>query len=173
MTKIIFLDFDGVLNSVDSAIAFWCMDKNKHPHEDRLDAVSVGLIRHLCEETDAKIVISSVWRLGRTVQDFVDIFKLYGWDNAPVIDRTASLSRTQMSGDRRGREIQLWLDQHPVDSYVIFDDDSDMLESQQSNFIHVSNINGFRSQHYVKALRHFGFPDDRLEQQVNFVRKQQ
>ena len=36
----------------------------------------------------------------------------------------------------RGKEIQQWLDEHPeVTNYVIFDDDSDMLEHQMNNFI--------------------------------------
>lgn len=165
----IFLDIDGVLNSVDSAIAFFSLDKNVYHQDERLDPVSIGLLRHLCDITDAKIVISSSWKIGRTVQDFLDIFKGYGWDDFPCIGITPYY--TGNCTNRRGHEIQQWLDENPVDSYVIFDDDSDMLESQQSNFIHISNINGFRSQHYVKALRHFGHPDDRLEQQVNFVRK--
>ncbi len=170
MVKCVMLDIDGVLNSVDSAIG-WCALKGHQQEELTLDPISVGLLKSLCDITDAKIVISSTWRLGRTVQDFVEIFKLYEWDNAPIIDMTPSLPGKRDSHERRGHEIQQWLDNNPVDSYVIFDDDSDMLGSQLHSFIHVSNINGFRSQHYVKALRHFGHPDDRLEQQVNFVRK--
>jgi hypothetical protein len=166
--KIIFLDFDGVLTSVDSMVAFWHLNRNEHHNEDRLDPVCVGLIRHLCEKTGAKVVVSSVWRIGRTEQDFLDIFKQYGWDDFPYAGQTP-ISRERI----RGQEIQTWLNQNPVDTYVIFDDDSDMLESQLGNFIHVSNINGFRSQHYVKALRLLGHPDERLEHQVNFVRKQQ
>ena len=58
-----------------------------------------------------------------------------------------------------------------VTNYCIFDDDSDMLESQNNNFIHVSNISGLRTKHYCKALILFGVPDERLEAQVNFIRK--
>jgi hypothetical protein len=158
--KIIFLDIDGVLNSIDSMVAFHgCNEKH-------LDKVSIGLLKRLCEATDAKIVISSTWRKGRTIADFVGIFSFYGWDNAPII------GRTPVKDSKRGLEIHECLLYHPeVTDFVILDDDSDMLDSQLQNFVHVSNINGFRSQHFCKALRVLGCPDDRLEQQVNFVRK--
>lgn len=165
--NIIFLDIDGVLNSVDSAIAYhnWLPRGSRQQMEDRLDPVSIGLLKQLCDQTEAKIVISSTWRRGRTTKDFIKIFAAYGWHDAPVINRTPVLDT------ERGYEIQEWLDSHPeVTNYVILDDDSDMLDSQLQNFVHVSNVNGFRSRHYCKCLRLFGKPDDRLEQQVNFVR---
>lgn len=171
--KVLFLDIDGVLNSVDSSIAFSNMNRNIFKNEMRLDPVSIGLLRSLCvgkhncdiETHDVKIVISSTWRLGRTVQDFIDIFTLYGWDNCPIIGKTKVLNN-----GNRGDEIQEWLDSKDIEYYVILDDDSDMLDSQLNNFVHVSNINGFRSQHYCKALRILGYPDERLESQVNFKR---
>jgi hypothetical protein len=158
--KIIFLDIDGVLNSIDSMIALHGCNESK------LDPISVGLLKRLCADTDAKIVISSTWRRGRATKDFIDIFAKYNWPDAPVISRTPVLDT------ERGFEIQEWLDSHPeVTDFVILDDDSDMLDSQLQNFVHVSNINGFRSQHLCKALRVLGCPDERLEQQINFVRK--
>lgn len=170
--NIIFLDIDGVLNSVDSAVAYHALHALHalHPknyfEDETLDMISVGLLKALCDETDAKIVISSVWRMGRTPKDFIEIFDRYDWQNTPVICTTPIL------GTKRGYEIQEWLDSHPeVTNYVILDDDSDMLDSQLQNFVHVSNVNGFRSKHYCKCLRIFGQPDERLEQQVNFVRK--
>lgn len=157
--NLIFLDIDGVLNSLDSAIAFHSCN------ESALDPISIGLLKRLCEEVDAKIVISSTWRRGRTTKDFVKIFANYGWQEAPVIGRTPIMD------SKRGLEIHEWSLFNPeVTNYVILDDDGSMLDSQLQNFVHVSNVNGFRSKHYCAALRIFGKPDERLEQQVNFVR---
>ena len=88
----------------------------------------------------------------------------------PIIGVT---TREQVVPDSwaRGHEIQHWLDNNLWDYYLILDDDSDMLEEQSEQFIHVSNVNGFRSQHYCKALRIFGKADERLEAQVNWRKK--
>lgn len=166
---IVFLDVDGVLNSVDSAIAFHHL-KNEieyHSRESQLDTVSIGLLKAVCEKTQAKIVVSSTWRIGRTVQDFTDLFATYGWDDAPVIGKTEILRH---AGRIRGDEIQMWLDEHAPTNYVIIDDDSDMRPSQKANFVHVSNVNGFRSKHYCQCLRVLGFEDLILENTVNWVR---
>lgn len=168
--KVIFLDIDGVLNSIDSAIAFFAKKKNKSMmyNEDRLDPVSIGLIQRVCEETGAKIVVSSTWRMGRTQKDFIELFAAYGWEDFPYLDKTDT------AGPVRGSEIQRWLVNNGSPEYIILDDDSDMLQEQHDRFIHVSNVNGFRSKHYCKALRLFGHVDEhleRLESQVNFVRK--
>jgi len=52
MQKIIFLDIDGVLNSVDSAIAFFDKKKNDTMmyNEDRLDPVSIRLVQRACAD---------------------------------------------------------------------------------------------------------------------------
>lgn len=159
--NIIFLDIDGVLNSVDSMIAFG-HQRPMVTEEDALDPISVGLLLRLCIKCDAKIVISSTWRIGRTQEDFVDIFTKYGWYNFPVI------GMTPVGGHTRGHEIQDWLDSNPWKNYIILDDDSDMLDCQSEQFVHVSNINGLRSKHYCQALRIFGKADERLEAQVNW-----
>lgn len=169
--NIIFLDIDGVLNSLDSVLAF--RDDGHLFWSDRkesLDPVSVGLLQHLCEETDAKIVISSTWRKLYSEQEFRDIFASYGWENFPILGMTTT-DKVHPDSWARGYEIQDWLDNNPWKNYVILDDDSDMLDCQSEQFVHVSGINGFRSKHYCKVLRIFGMPDEGLEARVNW-RKQ-
>lgn len=172
--NIIFLDIDGVLNSVDSAIAFyeWMPKGTREQSEDKLDKVSIGLLRKLCMVTDAKIVISSTWRMGRVKEDFEEIFKRYGWVDFPYYGQTIIGYILFDIGSRtRGHEIQHWLKEHPeIINYAIIDDDSDMLPNQLKNFVHVSNINGFRSKHYCQCLRLLGKPDEVLERQVNWVK---
>lgn len=165
--NIIFLDIDGVLNSVDSAVAF--AEFPNINEVDALDPVSVLLLKQLCEKTDAKIVISSTWRKLYTVDDFRAIFAKYDWDDFPIIGVTTSWNHYT---NKRGYQIQDWLDGNSNwTNYVIHDDDSDMLDSQVDHFVHVSNISGFRAKHLCAALRIFGKPDEQLETQVNWVKE--
>ena len=171
--KVIFLDIDGVLNSVDSMVAFheWKPKGTRVMIEDKLDEVSVGLLRRLCNETGAKIVVSSTWRMGRTGDDFIEIFTRHDWPEFPYLDQTPIGHQINPIGERtRGHEIQHWLDNNGNPEYVILDDDSDMLESQMNNFVHCSGISGFRGKHYCKAMRILGHPEDLLESQVNWKR---
>ena len=132
--------------------------------ENSLDKVSIGLLKELCNITNAKIVISSTWRMLYKEDEFISIFAKYDWDDFPIIDITP----INYGESHRGQEIQLWLNENTIESYIILDDDSDILESQTDRFIHISRINGFRCEDYCKALRLFGRPDDQLENMVNF-----
>jgi hypothetical protein len=130
--KIIFLDIDGVLN-----VNFPSHDEYGrvfHPH-------FVENLRYIIEKTQAKIVISSTWRFS----GLVIMKEMWEKRNLPgeVIDITPHIDIC-----KRGEEIEYWLKNNEVDSYVIVDDDNDMLESQQENFIktsgnisHEDNIN--------------------------------
>lgn len=169
--RVVFLDIDGVLNSVGSAVAFYDRPKPNvgRRDEDRLSPVSIGLLQRACKVTGARVVVSSTWRLGRTEQDFKDIFSRYGWNDFPYV------GQTDRDGPNRGSEIQRWIDASATESdkYVILDDDSDMLPSQYDRFIHVSSVNGFQLQHYCKFVRAFGMPDEGLERHVNFKRRKE
>lgn len=135
--KVIFLDFDGVLNSMD--------DMGNYVH---LNNSKVLLLQDLVKQTDAEIVISSTWRRGNTLEELKRALWWTGLRSAhKVFDITDS------NGKLRGEEIQRWLDKHPeVTKYVILDDDGDMLESQKNNFVHVSIMHGFNRVYLNKAL---------------------
>lgn len=133
MDKIIFLDIDGVLN-------VYCSSRDKYGcifHQEFVDN-----LQHIVDETKAKIVISSSWRV-----DGIDVMrKMWEFRNLPseIIDITPDLYFTY-SGPKgnddycRGDEIQLWLDNNPeVINYVIIDDDTDMLPTQMENFVRTS-----------------------------------
>lgn len=164
--NIIFLDIDGVLNSISSAVAFNEINKSKRrDNELELDVVSIGLLRKLCNDTDAKIVVSSTWRIGRDIEDLKEIFMLYSWE-APII------SITRRGESCRGEEIQEWIDFYTnVKNYVIIDDDSDMLESQKDHFVNTNGTEGFRLKDLCKALRILSKPSLDLEAHAFFVKE--
>jgi len=135
MNKIIFLDIDGVLNVIGQGYDSFGQLFHKH-FEDNL--------RWIVEQTGAKIVISSSWRI-TGLQDMKNMWKRR---NLPgeVIDITPTeidvVERKicEFYDDvKRGHEIQLWIDDNDVKNYVILDDDSDMLPSQLNNFVRTSN----------------------------------
>lgn len=125
--KAIFLDIDGVLN-------VYCESRDEYGcvfHDHLVDN-----LRWVIDQTGAKIVISSTWRLSgeKAIMDMWDFRNLPG----EVIGITPNLTYGRGFSDHtpRGVEIQQWLDEHPdVTNYVILDDDSDMLEHQMKNFI--------------------------------------
>ena len=139
--KVLFLDIDGVLNSVRSCIAFDGYPYSNSNYE-KFDDIAVNLIRKLCKTTNTKIILSSTWRL------FKGWDKLYGVLNLPIIDKTPhKLSST------RGEEIDMWLSNNKVDKYAIVDDDSDILVYQLPYFVKVNNTNGLSYENYLQLLK--------------------
>jgi hypothetical protein len=124
--KVIFLDIDGVLNvTMQKRDEFGSLF---HPQfEDNL--------KRIVTNTDAKIVITSTWRYSG-LSEMQRMWKhrdLAG----EVIDITPDLDRIEGYSIPRGVEIKYWLDNtKELESYVIIDDDNDMLLCQKDNFVH-------------------------------------
>lgn len=120
--KIIFLDIDGVLNNM----------RTRETFEDYVfvDDNKILLLKQLIDKTNAKVVLSSSWRIGwqfkdknpRCANDEVRLFealqrKLKEFD----IDMLSYTPHLWC----RGKEIDTWLNEwqgEKVDSFVILDD---------------------------------------------------
>jgi hypothetical protein len=147
--KILFLDIDGVLNSQRTAIAFggFPHEVTGH-HRDRFDEVAITLIRGIVKKAGAKIVLSSSWRIAMPFEEIAGALCL------PIIDKTPYLYQNK---ETRGHEIAAWLEAHPgVESYVIVDDDSDMLPEQKERFVHTCGFDGFRWKDAERMCELFG-----------------
>jgi hypothetical protein len=112
-TKIVFLDFDGVIKTPDPIKRFqniWRPD-----HMERL--------KNIAEQTGAAIVVSSYWRIGATRESMERELKqlapyLHDDHATPVL---AGLEMNSPIG--RDKEVQLWLDKHTeVTHYAILED---------------------------------------------------
>jgi len=148
--KVIFLDIDGVLNH-----EIWFKGWKEYKelcggivdHEKRrwFDPRCVALVNRLTDETNAKIVLSSTWRQGVPVNDLKELLKGVGI-TGELIDKTPKIYPPAGIGGSlpRGFEIQTWLKKtkETIESYVILDDDSDMLLEQSSNFIKIDTYCG-------------------------------
>lgn len=118
MTKVLFLDIDGVLNKKSDY-------EVRMPENDilRINMVLVDRLKDIVQETGCKVVLSSSWRNVGGGREFAE--QCCGFE---FLDITPSYLET------RGHEIQQWLDNNPTDRYAIVDDDSDMLDGQLKNF---------------------------------------
>jgi len=144
--RVIFLDIDGVLNSVKT-----CVATGGYPmeltHREQFDWMAIRLLQRLCDSSGIQIVLSSAWRLHH---DFRNVAKAF---DLPIIDRTPSLLGC------RGDEIKQWLDNHvEVTHYAIIDDDPDMLPSQSPYFVQTDGFEGLTWKNYVRLCEIFGEP---------------
>jgi hypothetical protein len=138
--KIIFLDFDGVIitpktrfNSVDHECMQW-------------------LSRLVYEDHTTKIVITSTWRKGKSLEYLRGIL-------GRSIHETRVIGVTDIL-DHRGKEIKKWLDDNTdldIESIVVLDDESFDLDP----------FKGF----LVKPNGHVGMTEENFEQAKEMLDK--
>lgn len=153
--KVIFLDIDGVLNTYNTksttSTGTTFVDDNK-----------VKILKDIVDRTNAKIVLSSTWRIGwrhvdlgikntELAKDFICLrnkfrqfdIRLYG--KTPIYDRFMSC---------RGEEIKAYLDKNKehIDGYVIIDDlDGKYLRPCSSHLLQTSEWKGLQEKHIKVA----------------------
>lgn len=154
--RVIFLDIDGVLNS--GAYIKRLNDLFDRP-ENQMDPEAVQKLNRLTDLTGAKIVVSSTWRLAFLRQaNGLDMLqrcmKAYGI-TGEVIGMTFN---DAWGTDRRGQEIQDYLDNNPnIEKFVILDDDSDM-GPLLPHLIQTKFDNGLQDTHVEQIAAILGTP---------------
>ncbi len=135
--KIIFLDFDGVITTYDSG---WTISVEK-----------LLLLDKIIQKTDAKIVVTSSWKLEyNNAEEFKNnLNKKRCSINVKAetpfekfVEQIYDI--TDNNGPWRCDEIQRYIENNKdkIESYVILDDDDDMLEEQLFNFVHTDSYYG-------------------------------
>jgi hypothetical protein len=116
--KIIFLDFDGVMNPPNDVIVGVPNDITK----TKFGPEAVKNLNFILEQTGAFIVVSSTWRQMR----FIKLKELM-FNNGIIPKRVMSVT-PMLRYQTRGDEISQWLESHncEVESFVIIDDGDDM-----------------------------------------------
>lgn len=175
--KIIFLDIDGVLNSND-----WYVKRAETVPMDSIsaqypfyefDPTAVKRLNRITDTTGAKIVVSSTWRHGRTVEQLKTLFQPVGI-TGEIIDVTPDIRTAKDVSYTipRGCEIDKWLKDHhfqrinwskerqqeyldksQIENYIILDDDSDMLYNQREHFVKCPHLTGLSRKEERRAIK--------------------
>ena len=156
--NIIFLDFDGVLNSWRSHAAFRTLS--------RFDPIAVGLVKSLCTQAKALIVVSSSWRIGHTVESIK--VRMNECGASSICPYVTGMTPYSVSLRTRGEEIAKWVSKHELDRYVILDDDSDMHKSQP--LIQTTMWEGLMFKHYLWAIEILN-PDYKIPEEFRRIKQ--
>lgn len=154
--KIIFLDIDGVLNSVESMHRKHNLNQKVRSADRTQDTdfpceFLVANLNQIIKDTDAKIVVSSTWRIGKSIQDLREILMVAGVHKANEI----VIGKTPLMRDViRGIEIQDWINQFQPElkSFVILDDDSDM-GTLMNKLVKTNSQKGLTIENVMQAIK--------------------
>lgn len=154
--KVIFLDIDGVLNTYyteerTKTGAFFIEDKK------------VEILRQMIEQSGAKIVLSSTWRMGWEdiergyehtwlAKDFIELRDKLQELGVELYDKTPVLDKFMR---RRGEEIELYLkDRDDIEGYAILDDlGGRRLRPCSSHLVQTSEYKGLEEKHIKTVLK--------------------
>ena len=155
--KVIFLDVDGVLNSVRWMKSDECVTNGGI---FGMDTQAVKLLKYIIEKTDAKIVVSSSWRIGGITEGshFHDELKRTDPSDTildAVIGKTCQgdidppLPRNWVRGD----QIQRWIDDNDFDGKFVILDDSDDMAHLSDHLIRTETEIGILRSHVDRVIK--------------------
>lgn len=161
--KVIFLDFDGVLNSDQTEVEA----SSIHPYL-YLDPQLVKRVQQICDQTGAVIVLSTSWRTrihsSWAQESYLSLDELReallsAGLTAEVIDVTPDLAREDYIGRTdltiwrcppRHREIVAWVEKNKPTSFVVLDDDINA--KIENHFVHTCYKKGITIEDVQKAV---------------------
>jgi hypothetical protein len=151
--RILFLDIDGVI----------CLDQV-------FDKACCDRIKRILDATGAKIVISSAWRVGHSLESLRKIIAR-GYEVSPipvafrenigtldpdsVIGVTPSINKLPRPGAPfgRGLEISVWLERHPgVMKYIVLDDEAFDIDPHRGYLVKTNPLIGITDKDVEKAI---------------------
>jgi len=183
--NILFLDIDGVLNCqlfyeesrhvstflygiplykqvkkvLRKLVKKKAISENEY-YDSQICRKRISYLNNLCEETNSVVVVSSTWRMGKSIEELQSIFD-YSGATFKVIDKTGYCECRV-----RGVEIKKWLmdnittevhgcNYYDFYRYAIIDDDSDMLLEQAPHFFQTDNYSGLTPNTCYRIKRFF------------------
>jgi hypothetical protein len=160
LTKVIFLDIDGVLNNRASAMTHKETGTVYNLHRPCVELLSI-----ICENTGAVCVVSSTWRRYWNLLSLEQHMNKHGFSGR-IVDKTPTIHNMQ-----RGDEIKQYLnkasnDGYPVDRWVILDDDSDMGD-MMPYLIQTNTEIGLTLEHADKAIAMIGHKNSTQQEDNN------
>ena len=159
MTKVLFCDFDGVLNS-----AVWKCGLSPDYGGVMLSEYLIGNLNTVIKHTEADLVLSTDWRrhwsqfdLKATLYDLGFIGNIIGMTpELNKVEEAAIYSHGKVNCEKeRVLEINVWLDKNPmVDRWIAIDDmDLTKGDISDSNFVKTSFSLGLVGDSISEAIR--------------------
>ena len=146
--NIIFLDVDGVLNSLKHLKEEY--QRNKRPYsgfEYPFDSDCLNNLKYLVDETNAYLVITSTWRkldIGKSI--LLNELKKYGLDERVI-------GYTDVLNTKRGEEVKAYLSKlKDKVNFIILDDDSDF-EDLEEYLINTDFKNGLTLDNTMEGIK--------------------
>lgn len=155
--KLIFLDVDGVLNSLST--------KTEIEGYTFVSDNLIALLKQIVDATDAKIVLSSTWRRGWYCKehvpnpDDVDLrdIRMFEALRDKLHDFGIELMSYTDDFGPRGQEIDAWLKVwtgEPIESYIILDDMGGAEMRPHSRYLVQTSIGGgMNAKHAARAIK--------------------
>jgi hypothetical protein len=159
--KVLFLDIDGVIVTGNSGLA----QRERREAEglmggfiiDRPDLICVHCLNQILRRSGAKIVISSSWRIGETLDSMRAILNKWHVDGKVI-----GLTPSKLSG-ARGWEIKSWMNKQtlPPSKFVILDDSfwNDFDDNLTAHLVQTTWQDGLQQKHVALALDILGEVD--------------
>lgn len=157
MRPVVFLDFDGVLNSARFHRQIRAAEGERVKLWDRLDPHGVARVNEIVGRAGADVVVSSSWRLMSehdsppTLQSLLHRHGFMG----RVVGVTPGLGCSHRpwtcSQAHRGHEIDVWLQANGRRRFVILDDSADM-QPHMDRLVRTTWEDGLQDQHVARAV---------------------
>ncbi len=160
MRRILFLDFDGVLNNTNfferaaAARKALPLDAPYSASED-FDPENMAQLADLGRRVpDLEVVVSSSWRKGRNLSELRDYLQP-AFARARVIGVTPGLVSRM-----RHEEITAWLVTNAFGDFrfIALDDDTYDMNPLGENFIHVHRAHGLTAEHVDRVVAFYACP---------------
>lgn len=169
--KYIFLDVDGVLNSdiYMSSDQYFAecesleiipegrqvMEKAHHLH---IDPAAMKLLNVLVERSEAKVILSSTWRIKYSLVEMNMMFQKRG-----ATFQIADVTPAKMSYRPRGHDVSEYLSSmkrngEVPEAFVILDD-IDAFSNLKNHFVQTSEDEGLTQEDVAQALKILGIED--------------
>jgi len=167
--NIVFLDIDGVLN-------WGPMTDNLRPWPDACSPAAVARLYDLVTRGNARIVVSSTWRLYHSDEWLEGFLSAHGLDRILTASHTEPhiIGRTSRKlSSHRGQEISWWLQDYdervgsgslnaewgPIEAYVVLDDDDDSISAlHPERLILTDNKKGLTDDDVERAIEILNTP---------------
>eukprot|EP01084_Bolivina_argentea_P121910 216058_1 len=152
--KIIFLDVDGVLNSLEYTPV---QDIESPDDLYVIEEDKVKLLKQIVDKTNSKIVISSTWRNNaKQLQKLSNILNKYGMKYLDCIPHLKDNDKNRVD------EIEMFMNEYNKNNDIqiskwIAIDDMDLMKYNPKlitkHFIHTTQQYGLTSQHVKQAIK--------------------